>query len=479
MLLPLIALILCSFIGILLCAVFYALKKHSKPHHVDASFLKSMDVDQGSLFSILQPHIVPMEEISLRGYSSVLSLVQHMIGIQPTCDTVVEIWPPAFECCNIIVPNFLNFPEVLFGAPGAIDVKLMSLAMYASSRANECAYCTSHCCSFSIRRGVNPDVLRDLLKEMYNEETGALSPEERCTAKLAYGLGTVPCSLDIGTIKEANKLFTPAQLEWLVAATAMFGSFNKLMDGLSIPLEVSTYQETVDHMDAGYKVGVNSEMLRNEPIAKMQRKPPPHVDDWTIYVDVIYQGLRPGGAMSLDKKLLRGIPAKTAECCAYLNNLCGCAFKTVLESLKHERFRRAVTGVVSKNFVSAQLPLRLKVEIGLQYCAILENSVLAGELKEVLDARTSVDQGHDGDFASLVLQVGNALSFAPSRMTPELVDQIRSSDSFTAGMVVELVSFLATLQMLHRITCFYAAVDANTEKMMGVTKQNYNTFDSN
>lgn len=477
MLLPIMGAILCVFIVLILCAVFYAVKKHSKPHHVDVTYLKSMDVDEGCLFSILQPHIVPMEEISSRGYYSVLSLVQHMIGIQPTCDMVLEIWPPAFECYNIIVPNFLNFPAVLFGAPGAIDKKLMSLAMYASSRANECAYCTSHCCSFSIRRGVDPMILRNLVKEMDNDENGALTPEEMCTAKLAYGLGTVPCSLDIGTVKEANKLFTPAQLEWLVAATAMFGYYNKVMDGLGVPLEVSAYQETVSHMDADYKLGAASEMLRNDPGAKMQRKPPPEVDDWTVYIDVIYQGLRPGGAMSLDKKLLKGVPTKTAECSAYLNIICGCSFKSVLEPLKHKTFNRAVTGVVAKNFTSAQLPLQLKIKVGLQYCDILENSVLTRELKEGLASQV-LDQDQDDDFASLVLEVGKAVSFSPSRMSPKLVDQIRSSDEFTPGKVVELVSFLATVQMLHRITCFYA-VDTNTEKMMNttITNGNYKTFD--
>mmetsp|Transcript_25557 Transcript_25557/g.46999 ORF Transcript_25557/g.46999 Transcript_25557/m.46999 type:complete len:466 (+) Transcript_25557:109-1506(+) len=458
MLLVLIAAILCSFVALLVCAVFYAVKKHSKPHHVETAYLRSMDVSEGSLFSIFQPHLVPMEVIRSRGYSSVLSIVQHMIGVQPTCDGVLEIWPPAFECYNIIVPNFLNFPEVLFGAPGAVDSKLMSLAMYASSRANECAYCSSHCCSFAVRRGVDPTVLRNLLDEMNNEENSPMSPEESNTAKLAYGLGTVPCSLNVETVKESNKLFTPAQLEWLMAATAVFGALNKLMDGLNIPLELSTYQETVDHLGANYKAGAASGMLQVEPIAKMQRKPTPQIDDWTNYVAIIYHGLRPGGAMSLDRKLLQGIPAKITECCAYLNTLCGCSFKSVLESLQHERFRRAITCVISKNFVSDNLSLHLKVRVGLQYCDVLENSILAEELKKVLASAAVAyqdDQNHDNAIASLVLQVGNALSYAPSRMTPRLVNQIRASDDFTPVMIVELVSFLAILQMLHRIISFH------------------------
>ena len=75
---------------------------------------------------------------------------------------------------------------------------------------------------------------------MNNEENSFMSPEESYTytAKLTYGLGTVPCSLNVETVKESNKLFIPAHYEWLIAATAMFGGLNKLIDGLNIPLEL-------------------------------------------------------------------------------------------------------------------------------------------------------------------------------------------------------------------------------------------------
>ena len=87
-----------------------------------------------------------------------------------------------------------------------------------------------------------------------------------------------------------------------------------------------------------------------------------------------------------------------------------------------------VACAIAKNFVSEKLSLHLKVRVGLQYCDVLENSVLAEELKKVLSSAAVApqdDQNHGNGITSLVLRVGNALSYAPSRMTPRSVNQIR------------------------------------------------------
>ena len=40
-------------------------------------------------------------------------LVQHLIGVPQTCNTVLEIWLPAFECYNLIVLNLLNLLQLI------------------------------------------------------------------------------------------------------------------------------------------------------------------------------------------------------------------------------------------------------------------------------------------------------------------------------------------------------------------------------
>jgi len=190
-LLLLLLLLLVLLLLLLSTIVLYAIFKHRHNCYVDINYLqKRIKVDRGALFSFFQPHLISMEEISARGHSSLLSLTQHMIGIQPICDSVLTLWPPSFDCYNILLPNSLNFPEVLVlggVVPGSVvDIKLISLAMYASSRANECAYCTSHCCSFAMRRGVDPTILRNLLTEVSKTRSSnddgststSLSPKE-------------------------------------------------------------------------------------------------------------------------------------------------------------------------------------------------------------------------------------------------------------------------------------------------------------
>eukprot|EP00984_Skeletonema_dohrnii_P011146 scaffold4429_cov81-Skeletonema_dohrnii-CCMP3373.AAC.9 len=450
-----------------LLLVLYAISKHRHNHYVDITHLQSIQFDSGSLFSFFQPHLISINEVSQRGYSSMLSLAQQMIGIQPIADSVMILWPPSFDCYNILLPNSLNFPEVILGVPGSVDIKLISLAMYASSRANGCAYCTSHCCTFAVRRGVDPSILRNLLTEVSNNKkseeddstTGNLSPKESAVIKLAYGLGTVPCSLTAETYDEVTKLFHPSQLEWLVEAASLFGLLNKLTDGLNIPLETSTYQETIDIMDTNYTLGrAAAGMIEGESTeTKATRQPPPPTDDWTNIISIMYHGLRPGsGAMWFERKMLRGIPTSAGECAVYLQKRCGCSFSSVLQWIQHDRFRRAIVYVIGKNFVSDNLPLKLKVQVGLGYCDILENAVIEGELKEDL-AFVEKEEGTqctDKSIELLILQVGKALSYAPTRVTPEIVKSLHSAENVTPAMLVELVSFLAVLQTLHRIISF-------------------------
>ena len=152
---------------------------------------------------------------------------------------------------------------------------------------------------------------------------------------LARGLGTVPCSPSVPVLQEAFRVFSSSQIEWLVAATAMFGSFNKLMDGLNIPFELDTCQETVDLMDNQCQMGVAGVMLPDANQAEQQRLPPPPKDDWTNCLDILCQGLCPGGALALKEKSLQGTPVKAEECAACSEQLCGCSFQGVLQSLWH------------------------------------------------------------------------------------------------------------------------------------------------
>jgi hypothetical protein len=438
-------------------AVVYSVRLHSPPKHEDYRVVQSLKVPDDTIFPLLQPHLIPVEEIAKLGYSSTLSLVQILIGVIPTSDMALQIWPPAFESYNIIVPNFLNLPEIILGVKGSLSAKLCSIAMYESSRGNECAYCTSHCCSFGIRRGLDRKVFGD-----GNNRT----PEQVAVANVAYSLGTVPCSLKQEHVQEIYRTLSINEIDWVIAAIAMFGSFNKLMDGLGIPLEPHVFAETVGIMESKYsvnKAGVMIGLSQNKAENKTIELPPPP-DNWTTKLAVVYHGLRPDGALALDRKLLKDVPVSSvSDCMQLLEDRIGHSFVGIIDKLQQTRVRHAAVAVMLKNMTeitSAGLGVKRKLSIGIEYCDILENPRLKDMLLGIRNSRFDDEESQDDNspYTLLIFKVGKELSYAPSRVTESLVQEIRECPELTAAMLVELVSFLATVQMLHRIESFYNIV---------------------
>ena len=100
----------------------------------------------------LESSVVDFSELH-ENYAPVLGLVKELIGVIPNCDPYLEVWPIGFRTYNLLVPNMLNLPHSLVGQGAPKD--LVGLAMYVSSRAAECMYCSAHTCSFALRRGAS------------------------------------------------------------------------------------------------------------------------------------------------------------------------------------------------------------------------------------------------------------------------------------------------------------------------------------
>jgi hypothetical protein len=104
------------------------------------------------LVELLAREAVPFETLHTR-YGSLLELVRRVMGVVPNCDPYLEIWPTAFRTYNVMVPNLLNLPFMMWGA-GAPRATV-GLAMYVASRTAGCAYCSAHACTFALRRGAS------------------------------------------------------------------------------------------------------------------------------------------------------------------------------------------------------------------------------------------------------------------------------------------------------------------------------------
>ena len=431
-----------------------------KGDYVDSEILREMSVPQDTLFAILQPHIIPMETVRSRGYGPALDIVQLLIGVQPTCDMVLEIWPPAFHSYNVIVPNCLNLPALLLDL-GTQPKTLVPLAMYVSSLAANCAYCSAHCCSFSARRGATLDLLKQI---SLDGDITLLSSKERAVFDVAHALGSIPCTLSLKNIQDLEAALSKADCEWIVAAATMFGSFNKLMDGLGIPLEPSTYAEVNEAMGKDWSPGKAGAMIPSDTGAS----PPPPVDNLYLKLQTIYIGLF-GGLASLDAKLLSGIPTDAAAAGKFLYNKVGHSFP-VLQKLSHGRFICALTQVITLNFNdenSAGLTMAHKILAGILFadhiCSITlkkELVVIAkhfGVMESLLNSVCDADYIAEDPLTFIMLKVTRAISSAPANVTGELLLEIRTSYShlLTPPMIVELVSFIAVCQMLHRVESYY------------------------
>jgi len=188
------------------------------------------------LIELLEKDAIPFKTLHAR-YGSLLELVRTLIGVVPNCDPYLEIWPTAFRTYNVMVPNFLNLPFLIWGlgAPRAT----LGLAMYVSSRMAGCTYCSAHTCSFALRRGAT---VEQVVAALDSEQTLTLA--DRAAVRVARALAVVPAAMDAEARAELRRHFSETDAEWVVLSIAMMGWLNKMMDALGVYFLV----ETEDHL---------------------------------------------------------------------------------------------------------------------------------------------------------------------------------------------------------------------------------------
>ena len=208
----------------------------------------------GTFAQLLSPDSVDVAELRRRGYGAQLELVRVLLGVVPNSGPLLEIWPTAFRSYNMLVPNFLNLPPLLFGA-GA-PKQIVGLAMYVSSRAAGCAYCSAHSCSFALRRGTTAGTLATAYgsdgaqrspaargraqagggreARGREEQSAGAGKAERAVIAAAEGLSLVPSTFTATDRVALEQHFTPSDAEWVVLSIAMMGFLNKFMDVMGV-----------------------------------------------------------------------------------------------------------------------------------------------------------------------------------------------------------------------------------------------------
>lgn len=376
------------------------------------------------LIELLQPEAVPIETLHAR-YGALLELVRRLLGVVPNCDAYLEIWPPAFRTYNIMVPNLLNLPLMMWGlgAPRAT----VGLAMYVSSRTAGCAYCSAHACTFALRRGATVDGVASAL-----EAKSGLSGADRAAVGAARAMSRMPAAVDEEVRAALFRSFSARDVESIVLAVAMMGWLNKTMDALGTPLEEETAAEVSRVIaPSGWRAGkhLNGSVIPTEP---------PRTDSLAARLSLIRYAPR---AVAYDRQWTEGVPDRWPLAGAYLQKETGHRFP-VLSRIRSRRAVRAIAAMIRENLSETVVGRAEKLAAGLIYARTAQDDGLCADLHS-LGARELPD--------SPLQSLARAISPSPAQVERAMLEQWRAIPP--AG-IVELVSFIALLQMLYRLSSF-------------------------
>jgi hypothetical protein len=298
-------------------------------------------------------------------------------------------------------------------------------------------YCSAHACTFALRRGATVDEVAAAL-----ESESALSEADRAAVRVARGLSVVPAALDGEARADLRRHFSETDAEWIVLAIATMGWLNKTMDALGVPLEEGTVAEVSSVLArSGWTTGKHGRGTVVEPGT------PPIPDSLRTRLSLLRHAPK---AIQLDKAWTEGVPDRWPAAGDYLQQKAGHSFP-VLSCLRHPRAIRAIATMIALNLDrspdSSVIGHKNKLAAGLIYAETVGNSRLTEDLR-ALGAEALPDSPD-----SPTQQLARAISPSPARVDERVLEAVRAE--IPPAGIIELVSFLAVLQMLHRLQTFY------------------------
>ena len=150
-------------------------------------------------------------------------------------------------------------------------------------------------------------------------------------------------------------------------------------------------------------------------------------------------------AIGLDRKWTAGVPSRPREARALLREHTGHDFP-VLGRLRHRRAVRAIATMIRDNFATESVAGRgEKLAAGLIYADAVQHRALADQLRAAGAAPVA---------DSPVQRLARAISPSPAAVDRDVIE---SSRALAPAAIVEVVTFVALLQMLHRLESYYSA----------------------
>lgn len=398
-------------------------------------------------------------------------LVRALIGVVSNSDGVMEIWPPAFTTYNLIVPNAINVPFLLWGVAAPVD--LIAMATYYAARSSQCAYCSLHTCNFALRRGVDAAALTG---------SRSLSKKEAAVVDLALNMSSFPNHLVEEDRRNLFRYLSPANVEWVVLAISMVGFLTTFMSSLGTDMEQAAIEEGAQLLElSGWTEGKHSV---SDPDGYLQAcESAPQRGD-TFLSNLMMLRHIPA-AISYDIAATKKIPKSWPAIGDYLSQQVGHSFP-VLALLNHTRAVRAIAGCICLNLdaIVCGIEPDTKYLMGIVFAGVNRNRLMAKEFRKMTklmvdyydeDTINAVYEfsKEDTDFSCdfmdaladsalmdapltemqvRMLYIAKASSFAPTRTTQAVVD---STKALRPEHTVELLCWVSLLSFLQKLYIFY------------------------
>jgi len=381
---------------------------------------------------------------------AVVALVGLMLGTEPHSNRFLNIHPLAYQTEGLIVPNFLNIPGSLLGVGSSLP--LVGLAMFASSRAAACPYCTAHSAAFAMRRGLGK---ADAWAAVSDPER--LSPLHRAVVRYAEGIGQVPARADHEAYRQIVHEVGSGKAEWIGLGAVMMGYLNGVMTSLGLPLEASILEDVGDALrEGGWEEGVHrAEADRGKAL-------PLRADSWRSLLAFVPH--LPGGLL-YGLRATKGVPSKPELVAAYVRDTLGLDLPLVA-SIGPAGPRQAIAAVLRDQLHGAALDVDIKANVAMIYAmntgaGVCERlAVSMGCQRAILRARFGErwvdldDPRREADALDIPPGHAAALLFAqgasesPARLPSAVVDF--AAEHVPAPALVDLVSWLGVLGLLRR-----------------------------
>jgi hypothetical protein len=232
------------------------------------------------------------------------------------------------------------------------------------------------------------------------------------------------------------------------------------MDAIGVQLESSTVAETRKTMGEHWTPGKAGRDLDHESMTAI-----PSSDNLRTRLSVLKHAPT---ALMLDKKWMKGVPNKWPEVGEFLRHITGYNFP-MLSMLKNRRARRAIAAVLRENLDAAQsvVGIDIKIKSGVIFSTIVKNSNLEsmvcslGVATELSVSEIGLLQRFANNDIELpsntpqsetaLLILARAASPSPAEISASIVRYCDDANITSAG-IVELITWLSVLQMLHRLS---------------------------